>query len=73
MSNSNKMPIPPEYEKGMYTVEEVSRFLSIPRSTVYDLIRDKRPGKGLQAVKIGGRYRFPRKPIDDLMRGEQSE
>lgn len=48
-------------KKQYMTVKEVSRYLSLPLSTIYDLIREKK----IKSTKIGGRIRCLAKDIEN--------
>jgi excisionase family DNA binding protein len=43
---------------GVWTVEDVMRFLKLSRTTIYELMDE-----GLPSVKIGGSRRFDRRDI----------
>lgn len=49
--------------KGVLTVQEVSKFLRIKPGTVYRLARKR----GIPCTKIGGQWRFNRDAIRELV------
>lgn len=50
------------------TVEEISEYLKIPKSTIYKLVRE---GK-IPAQKIGRHWRFRKETIDHWLEKKQS-
>ena len=50
------------------TVDEISDYLKIPRSTIYKLVRE---GK-IPAQKIGRHWRFRKEAIDRWLENKQS-
>ena len=50
------------------TVDEISDYLKIPRSTIYKLVRE---GK-IPAQKIGRHWRFRKEAIDHWLENKQS-
>jgi len=50
------------------TVDEISDYLKIPKSTIYKLVRE---GK-IPAQKIGRRWRFRKEGIDHWLENKQS-
>jgi excisionase family DNA binding protein len=50
------------------TVEEISNYLKIPKSTIYKLVRE---GK-IPAQKIGRHWRFRKEAIDNWLEKKQS-
>lgn len=53
----------PQYDKRVYTVEEIQNILCISRTTAYGLVK-----KGLfHCVKIGGNIRISKKSFDEWL------
>jgi len=50
------------------TVDEISDYLKIPRSTIYKLVREGR----IPAQKIGRHWRFRKEAIDRWLENKQS-
>ena len=51
------------------TVEEVSEYLRLARSTVYKLLKDEE----LPARKLGGRWRVSRKALEAWLEGDKPQ
>ena len=64
--HSNGMPV---LDDEILTVEEVARFLRVPKSTVYKLAR---VGE-LPASKIGKHWRFLRRDIHEWLHGRSQQ
>ena len=59
----------PENKPGaILTVDEISDYLKIPKSTIYKLVRE---GK-IPAQKIGRHWRFRKEAIDRWLENKQS-
>ena len=58
-----------DLERQVYNVDEVMEALSISRVTCYKLIKSGR----LRAIRIGNRWKVPKKALDDFLSGRQSD
>lgn len=59
--NENLESVPaPEYEKRVYTADEIQDILGISRTTAYQLIRSN----VFHSVRVGGHYRISKKSFD---------
>ena len=50
-----------------YTAEELSRYLRIPRPTIYYLTQNKK----IPAIKIGRHWRYRKMTIEEWMRRQE--
>jgi len=62
------MKTPDNESKKVMSAEEVSQFLNVPRSTIYDLTRS---GK-ITGAKVGKHWRYLRDDVEGYLRGIQS-
>lgn len=53
----------PQYEKRVYTVDEIQDILGIGKNAAYDLIKTGQ----FKTVKVGGHYRISKRSFDDWL------
>lgn len=58
-----------EYEKRVYTPDEIQDILGVSRTTIYQLIKSK----VFHSVRVGGQYRISKKSFDDWLENADSE
>ena len=59
--NTHPEAVPvPQYEKRVYTTDEIQDILGISRTTTYQLIRSN----VFHSVRVGGQYRISKKSFD---------
>jgi excisionase family DNA binding protein len=59
----------PELSGDVLTIEELSAYLKISKSTLYKLVRERR----IPSLKIGRHWRFQKKAIDRWLERTQAE
>lgn len=59
-SSTEAIPTVTEYEKRVYTIEELMDILQIGRSTAYSLVKSG----VFHSVRIGGQHRISKKSFD---------
>lgn len=64
-------PVEFQYEKRVYTVDEIQDILGVSKTTAYQLVRLK----VFHSVRVGGQYRISKKSFDKWLDNldEQSE
>lgn len=61
--NGDLLVTAPQYEKRVYTVDEIQDILGVGKNTAYDLIKTGQ----FKTVKVGGHYRVSKKSFDDWL------
>ncbi|WP_317317288.1 helix-turn-helix domain-containing protein [Longibaculum muris] len=58
-----------EYEKRVYTPEEIQDILGVSRTTIYQLIKSK----VFHSVRVGGQYRISKRSFDKWLEESDEE
>ena len=64
--NNHLDPVVPaefQYEKRVYTVDEIQDILGVSKTTAYQLVRSK----VFHSVRVGGQYRISKKSFDNWL------
>lgn len=68
--NENRGTLPLiEYEKRVYTPDEIQDILGVSRTTIYQLIKTK----VFHSVRVGGQYRISKKSFDKWLEESDGE
>ncbi len=54
-----------DYEKKVYTVDDIARILSIGKNAAYTLVKSN----VFHSVRIGGQYRISKKSFNEWLKG----
>lgn len=69
LNESETAYIESDYEKRVYTVEEVQDILGISKTSAYNLVKSN----AFHCVKVGGHYRIPKKIFDKWLDGGEKD
>ncbi len=62
-NTADSAPYLNDYEKRVYTVDEIQDILGVSKSTAYNLVKSK----VFHSVKFGGQYRISKKSFDNWL------
>lgn len=68
--NKETEAMPPiQYEKRIYTVDEIQDILGISKTTAYNLVKSN----AFHCVKVGGHYRVSKKSFDEWLDNQMND
>lgn len=68
-AQTESVQIAPDFNKRVYTVDEIQDILGVSKTTIYQLVKSS----VFHSVRVGGQYRISKKSFDNWLDNEDTE